>query len=112
MHNATTRTALTISDGGTDTEVLNVKHINRAIIFGPAALDGTLTVQASPDGESGWLDLSLIGNNGAAFVSVSIEIPVDEAIPVDLRGVSYMRIHSSSAESPARTIPVTLGEET
>lgn len=95
---------LTIANAGTASGAITtgLEDAEWLMIYAPAALTGTVTVQVSDDtATQTWRDLTVV--DGTADLTV----PAGNAVPVRYTGFKSLRLLSSAAEGAARTFAVT-----
>lgn len=96
----------TIADGETTSSAVRIAEFNKGSFHAPAELDGNqFTVHVSNDG----VNYNALQTAAGAAVAV-IPAAVNEAnmLPAETFNFGWMKLVSSSAESPARTITVFL----
>lgn len=96
----------TIANNETESNVVSGHELSGARGMGigaPAELDGTLTILVSHDDGVTWHTQQSGGSD--------IEIAVGKSVSLSEITWTRMKIKSSVAESPARTIPTTIVEE-
>lgn len=94
-------TDLVIASSGTDSNVLGVAELNDAeklIIYPPAALTGTVTVEVSQDN----LTFTTLEKDGS-----DIAITAGKAIELENPAFRYMKVVSDMAEAAERTFQIT-----
>lgn len=92
---------LVIANGGTTSNSIKVGAYNALTLYAPAALTGTVNIQASDD-DSTFYDIKSGGS--------SVTIAANDALPLGTIGSKFMRLKSSGAEGAARTFKCT-GQE-
>lgn len=93
---------LTIANGGTTSNSIEIGHANAVTIYAPAALTGSVRAQVSRD-NAVWRDISLFGGD--------LLIPANKATSISGIGSKYLRLVSDSAEGAARAFETTLQEQ-
>lgn len=93
---------LVIASAGTASNSARVDVAESITIYAPAALTGTVNVQASPDGTN-WYNLQDAGSD--------IAVGVDDAVTIVTISVKFIRLLSSLAEGAERTFKLTALED-
>lgn len=91
---------LTIPDGATLSNVVDVRWVKALTLYAPAALTGTITVQISPDGET----FFTAKNPYQTAAADAIELDAGEVTIVPSLQARYIRLSSSVSEGAERVI--------